>query len=160
MRVPVGHRPSAALRDVVVLHISSMLRVVLDTNVLVSVLRSSRGASHQLLRRLGTDAFEHVISVALVLEYEDALTRPGSGLALSRPNIEAVLDYLCASGRQQPIHYLWRPALPDPKDDLVLEVAVNGECDAIVTFNTRNFQGAERFGVAVLTPAELLVAIK
>jgi predicted nucleic acid-binding protein len=98
--------------------------------------------------------------VALVLEYEDALTRPESGIALSRTDIEAVLDYLCASGRQQPIHYLWRPALPDPKDDLVLEVAVNGECEAIVTFNARDFQGAERFGLAVLTPAELLAAIE
>jgi putative PIN family toxin of toxin-antitoxin system len=137
-----------------------MLRVVLDTNVLVAALRSSRGASHQLLRRLGTDTFEHVVSVALVLEYEDALTRPESGIALSRTDIEAVLDYLCASGRQQPIHYLWRPALPDPKDDLVLEVAVNGECEAIVTFNARDFQGAERFGLAVLTPAELLAAVE
>jgi putative PIN family toxin of toxin-antitoxin system len=137
-----------------------MLRVVLDTNVLVSALRSSRGASHQLLRRLGTDAFEHVISVALVLEYEDALTRPEGGIALSRTDIGAVLDYLCASGRRQPIHFLWRPALPDPKDDLVLEVAVNGECDAIITFNTRDFVSADRFGVAVLTPAELLAAIE
>jgi putative PIN family toxin of toxin-antitoxin system len=133
-----------------------MFRLVLDTNVVVAALWSSRGASHQLLRRLGTGAFEHVVSVALVLEYEDVLTRPGSGVTLSPTDIEAVLDYLCASGRQQPIHFLWRPALPDPKDDLVLEVAVNGECEVIVTFNTRDFQGAERFGLTVLTPGQLL----
>ena len=132
---------------------------MLDTNVLVAALRANRGASYQLLRRLGTGIFEHVVSVPLVLEYEDALKRPATRIPLSVADIDAVLDYLCASGRQQPIHFLWRPALPDPHDDLVLEVAVNGECDAIVTFNTRDFQGAERFGLAVLTPAAVLVAL-
>ena len=135
-------------------------RIVLDTNVLVAGLRSNRGASHQLLRQLGTGLFEHVISVPLVREYEDALKRPASRIPLPPTDIEVVLDYLCASGRQQPIHFLWRPALSDPQDDLVLEVAVNGECDAIVTFNTRDFQGAERFGLTVLTPATLLAALR
>lgn len=135
------------------------LRVVLDTNILVAGLRSNRGASYQLLRRLGTGLFEHVISVPLVLEYEDAIKRPASRIPLSPVDIEAVLDYLCTSGRQQPIHFLWRPTLPDPQDDLVLEVAVNGECDGIVTFNTRDFRGADRFGLALLTPAAFLAAL-
>ncbi|HEX5387666.1 MAG TPA: PIN domain-containing protein [Gemmatimonadales bacterium] len=134
-------------------------RIVLDTNVLVAALRSSRGASHRLLRQLGTGVFEHVISVPLVLEYEDALKRPASGIPLSATDIDAVLDYICASGRRQPIHFLWRPVLPDAHDDLVLEAAVNGECDAIVTFNTRDFRGADRFGLAVLTPAALAAAL-
>ena len=136
-----------------------LLRVVLDTNVLVAALRSDRGASHQLLRRLGTGVFEHVVSVPLVLEYEDVLKRPASAIPLSAADIDAVLDYVCASGRRQAIHFLWRPVLPDAHDDLVLEVAVNGECDTIVTFNTPDFRGVERFGLAVLTPAALIAIL-
>ena len=134
-------------------------RVVLDTNVLVAALRSNRGASYRLLRHLGTGAFEHVVSVPLVLEYEEVLKRPASEVPLSAADIDAVLDYLCASGHRQPIHFLWRPLLPDPHDDLVLEVAANGECNAIVTFNVRDFRGVERFGLAVLTPGAFLTTL-
>ena len=127
--------------------------------MLVAALRSNRGASYRLLRHLGTRGFEHVVSVPLVLEYEEVLKRPASDVPLSAADIDAVLDYMCASGRQQPIHFLWRPLLPDPRDDLVLEVAVNGECNAIVTFNARDFRGAERFGLAVLTLGALLATL-
>jgi predicted nucleic acid-binding protein len=147
-------QPSGIVSDTIMAR-----RIVLDTNVLVAALRSNRGASYQVLRRLGTDAFEHVVSVPLVLEYEDALKRPQSNIPLSMADFEAVLDYVCASGRRQPIHFLWRPVLSDPQDDLILAVAVNGECDTIVTFNGRDFRGAERFGLAVLTPAQLLAAL-
>jgi putative PIN family toxin of toxin-antitoxin system len=132
------------------------LRVVLDTNVLVAGLRSRRGASFQLLQRVGTGVFSHTISVPLILEYEDVLHRKASGIRLSRPEIDAVLDYLCATGERQPIHFLWRPQLPDPRDDLVLEAAVNGGCQVIVTFNLRDFAGSERFGVTPMTPAAFL----
>lgn len=131
-------------------------RVVLDTNVLVAGLRSSLGASHQLLSLVGTGRFTHVISVALVFEYESAVTRPEAGIPLSRATIDDVLDYLCRTGQRQPIYFLWRPTLPDPNDDLVLEVAAHGRCDTIVTFNTRDFRGAERFGVRVLRPHPFL----
>lgn len=131
-------------------------RIVIDTNVVVAGLRSARGASHRLLQLVGTGRFEPALSVALLVEYEDALTRPETGVRLPKRAIEAVLDYLCAAGAAIEIHFLWRPALPDPNDDLVLEVAVNGRCDTVVTFNVRDFDGAERFGVRVLTPQELL----
>lgn len=132
-----------------------MLRVALDTNVLVAALRSRRGAAHQILRQVGTGTFEHVVSVALVLEYEEVLKRPAT-VPLTPAAVDAVLDYFCSTGRRQPIDFLWRPALPDPSDDMVLEVAVNGECDLIVTYNTRDFRGAERFGLAVLPPPDFL----
>lgn len=131
-------------------------RIVLDTNVLVAGLRSSMGASHRVLSLVGTGRFSHVVSVALVFEYEAALRRPESGIALSRAAVDDVLDYLCASGERQQIYFLWRPALPDPNDDLVLEVAVQGGCDRIVTFNTRDFAGSERFGVRSETPSGFL----
>ena len=132
------------------------LRIVLDTNVLVAGLRSRRGASHRLLRLVGTGRFHHVVSVPLVFEYEDVLRRRQTRVRLSAMEIEAVLDYLCAAGEHQPIHFLWRPLLPDPRDDLVLEVAVNGQCSKIITFNHRDFVGSERFGIAAITPSAFL----
>ncbi len=121
-------------------------RVVLDTNVLVAGLRSRRGASYRVLTLVGTRRFAHVVSVPLVLEYEEVLKRRGTGHRLSRAHVDAVLDYLCATGEHQPIHFLWRPLLPDPEDDMVLEAAVNGQCDRIVTFNSRDFMGASASG--------------
>lgn len=135
-------------------------RVVVDTNVVVSGLRSRRGVAHRLLERLGTGAFEHCISVGLLFEYEAALKRPGVGIRLSRARLDDILDFLAASGSRQQIHYLWRPTLRDRSDDLVLEVAVAGRCDAIVTFNARDFSGAERFGVRALTPREFLTDLE
>ena len=73
-----------------------------------------------------------------------------------RQEIDAVLDYLAASGRQLLIHYLWRPMLRDPSDDLVLEVAVAGQCNTIVPYNIRDIAGSERFGVRPMTPVQFL----
>ena len=134
-------------------------RVVLDTNVVVAGLRSSLGASHQVLSLVGTGRFTHVISVALVFEYEAAIRRPEAGIRLSRTAIDDVLDYVCATGRRQPIYFLWRPTLPDPGDDLVLEVAAHGQCDTIVTFNTRDFKGTEQFGIRAVRPHSFLQSL-
>ena len=98
----------------------------------------------------------HVISVALLFEYETALTRPQSRSALPPEVIDDVLDYLCSAGQRQEIYFLWRPTLPDPSDDLVLEVAAHAGCDRIVTFNTRDFVGSERFGIKAETPGAFL----
>jgi putative PIN family toxin of toxin-antitoxin system len=130
--------------------------VVLDTNVLVAGLRSRLGASNRVLSLVGSGRFEHVVSVALLFEYESAVMRPEAGIRLPRSVINDVLDYLCAAGEHQLIYFLWRPTLPDPSDDLVLEVAAHGRCDRIVTFNTRDFVGSERFGVRVETPTMFL----
>ena len=131
-------------------------RIVLDTNVIVAGLRSRLGASNRLLSLVGTGQFVHVISVALLFEYETAVMRPASGIELPRAAIDDVLDYLCAAGQHQEIYFLWRPTLPDPSDDLVLEVAAHGRCDRIVTFNKRDFAGSERFGIKAETPGAFL----
>jgi predicted nucleic acid-binding protein len=133
-----------------------MPRVVLDTNVLVAGLRSSLGASHRVLSLVGTGRFVHAVSVALVFEYEAAVRRPDAGVSVPEGVIGDVLDYLCAAAERQQIYFLWRPTLPDPNDDLVLEVAAHARCDRIVTFNRRDFVGAERFGVRAQTPAAFL----
>lgn len=136
-----------------------MMRVVLDTNVLVAGLRSNRGASYQVLSLIGTGHFIHVVSVALLFEYESAVTRPEAGIRLSRGALDDVLDYVCATAEHQQIHYLWRPTLSDPGDDLVLEVAAQASCERIVTFNVRDFVGIDRFGLRVETPASFLESI-
>lgn len=133
-----------------------MPRVVLDTNVLVAGLRSRRGASYRLLSIVGTGQFEHIVSVALLFEYEATLLRPDLKIPLPRRAIMDVLDYLCATAVRQQIYFLWRPVLPDPSDDLVLEVAAHGGCDRIVTFNQQDFVGSERFGIRVETPFAFL----
>lgn len=130
--------------------------VVLDTNVLVAGLRSRHGASSLLLSLVGKGRFNINLSVPLLLEYEDVLLRPDLGLTLGPDGINDVLDYHCAVARQHPIFFLWRPFLRDPKDDMVLELAVKAECHYVVTFNTRDFAGIEQFGLEALSPADLL----
>jgi putative PIN family toxin of toxin-antitoxin system len=134
--------------------------IVLDTNVLVAGLRSRRGASFRLLSLVGrSDAFQVCLSVPLVLEYEAVLKRQSRDLGLKHDDIDTVLDYLCSVGSHHEIFYLWRPVLRDPRDDFVLELAVTAGCDTILTFNTRDFEGAERFGVRTERPREFLQRI-
>ena len=133
------------------------LQVVLDTNILVAGLRSRRGASFRLLSLVGADSsFEINLSVPLVLEYEDVLKRPGAVSRLTGDDIDGVLDYICSVAHHREIYFLWRPVLRDPKDDMVLEVAVEACCEFIVTPNLRDFRGVERFGIRAVTPSEFL----
>ncbi len=134
----------------------SIVRVVLDSSVVVSALRSRRGASFQVLRLLREGRFEIALSVPLAFEYEAVLLRHAGELGLSRDEAEGLVDYLCEVGYKQPIHFLWRPALTDPCDELVLELAVAAECQAIVTHNVRDFAGAARFALRVITPGAFL----
>lgn len=133
-----------------------MYQVVVDTNVLLAALRSRRGASYRLLSLLGDRRWQMNLSVPLVLEYEDVVKRPDSGAGLSAAEVDDILDFICAEANLREIFYLWRPVLPDPKDDFILELAVESRCDYIVTFNVRDFAGAEKFGIEVITPREFL----
>ena len=94
----------------------------------------------------------------MVFEYEDVLLRPGM-TSLSSAEVGVLLDYLCKVGHLQRIFYLWRPLLSDPKDDMLLELAVAAGCRSIITYNARGFAGAERFGVSVLEPRTFLSAV-
>lgn len=132
--------------------------MVIDTNVVVAGLRSRRGAAFRLLSEVGRGRFEIALSVPLVLEYEDALLRPGL-TGLRQGDVDAVLDYFCKVGHLQQIFYLWRPLVPDPKDDMLLELAVAARCQSIVTYNIRDFVGAQKFGLSVLEPRPFLVSV-
>lgn len=134
-------------------------RVVLDTNVIVSALRSRRGASFRLLSLVGKGRSEICVSVPLVLEYEDAVGRHLDEIGLTLRQLDDVLDYLCSVAIRQDVFYLWRPTLRDPKDDLVLELAVSAQCSDVITFNLKDFAGSERFGIKARRPHELLAKI-
>ena len=136
-----------------------MLRVVLDSSVLVAGFRSRRGASFRLLELLRAGRFQIAISVPLAFEYEAVLIRHAEALGLKREDAEGLVDYLCQVGHRQDIHFLWRPTLTDPKDELVLELAMAARCAVIVTHNVRDFAGIGRFTVRVLSPAEFLALV-
>ena len=131
--------------------------IILDTNVLVAALKSSRGASFRLLSLFERDLFTVHVSTPLVTEYEAVLKRGIT--ALSAEEIDDVIDYLCAKAVRNKIFYLWRPALKDPDDDFVLELAVKANA-TIVTWNVDDFKQAARFGIAVMTPRDFIVSLE
>jgi putative PIN family toxin of toxin-antitoxin system len=138
---------------------SNSPQVVLDTNVIYSGLRSRRGASFKLLSLLGSGRFEIHLSVPLVLEYEEVLQERRRDLGLTEEDVDDVLDYLCRVAGLHEIHFLWRPRLKDPDDEMILELAVGASCDYIVTYNKQDFLGVEKFDVELVTAKELLQQI-
>jgi predicted nucleic acid-binding protein len=101
--------------------------------------------------------YQVMASVPLLLQYESVLTRSEHLIAagISEADVQVLLDAVALVATPIRISYLWRPMLPDPDDDLVLETAVNGSAEAIVTFNRRHFETATaRFGIEILAPAE------
>lgn len=137
----------------IIYSISMKYNIVLDTNVLVSALRSKRGASFLLLKMIDDERFRLHLSTPLIKEYEDVLNR--SQHHLSAEEVGDILDYLVSIAEAHKIYYLWRPILKDVKDDMVLELAVAAN-SMIITYNKSDFQSAETFNIAVLNPKELL----
>jgi putative PIN family toxin of toxin-antitoxin system len=132
------------------------LQVVLDTNVLVAALRSNRGASFRLLSLLESGGFQIHLSVPLVVEYEDVLQRQREALGLTRQDVGDLLDYLCRVAELHEVYYLWLPLLPDPQDEMIVQLAVTAGCQYIVTYNRADFAGVDRFGIRAVTSRELL----
>ncbi|MGD0961543.1 MAG: putative toxin-antitoxin system toxin component, PIN family [Methylomonas sp.] len=139
-----------------------MNRVVLDTNLLVAASRSMNGASFALLQALRNRSFVALASVPLMLEYEDVLKRPEQLAVSGRTSAmaDAFLDALSLFIEPVHLHYLWRPRLRDPADEMVLETALNGRADALVTLNVADFTAASHFRLRVLTPGAFLRHLK
>ncbi len=136
-----------------------MICYVLDTNVVVAGLRSPTGASAALIDHALNRAFTLLLSVSLALEYEAICRNPAQRImsGLSEEEISNIISALCAVSEPVNPRFLWRPQLRDPADEMVLETAVNGSADALVTFNIRDFGGAPSdFGIALLSPREAL----
>ena len=128
-------------------------QIVLDTNVLVTALKSSQGTSYRLLSMVEDGAFQLHVSTPLVAEYEAVLKR--GMLTLSDAQIDDVLDFICARAQAHKIYYLWRPVLKDPGDDFLLELAVKANA-RVITWNVADFKRAQTMGVQVQTPREFL----
>lgn len=133
---------------------------VLDTSVLVAGLRSQRGASFQILRAIRSGDLRIAVSVALVLEYESVLLRPGLVPMFKSEDIGKIVDGLCLLASHQQVFFAWRPFLADPDDDLVLELAVAASAPFVITHNITDFRGSDSLGVQAITPAEALPLIR
>ncbi len=140
-----------------------MKHVVLDSSVVVSAFRSRHGAANRVLGLVAARRIVPLATPALFLEYEDVLKRPEqravSGLSLAE--VDEALDALAAAVEPVEVRFTWRPQLADANDEMVLEAAVNGQADALVTHNLADFAAAApRFGLTLLRPGELLERIK
>ena len=133
------------------------MRVVLDTSVLVAAALSRRGASFAIIEVIPSRSFEVCLSISLYMEWMAVLTReqnlpPGT----SAQTTLGFLRRLASLARLQDIHYLWRPFLHDPDDDMVLELAFAGGCDFIVTHNVADFRGSQQLGISAISPGKFL----
>lgn len=135
-----------------------MKLAVVDSNVIFSGLRSSRGFSFAVIQALRQGRFKSVLTAPLLFEYEDLLRRGGIA-HLNDHDINEFLDWFASVSSLHEVFYLWRPLLPDPAGDHVLEAAVAASAGCIVTFNVRDFDPAAGFGVDVATPAEFIALI-
>lgn len=136
-----------------------MRRIVLDTSVIVAGLRSVTGAGNAVLHLVAQQELVLLAIPALFLEYEEVLKRAEQRLAhgLGLEEVDLFLSALASACEAVEIRFQWRPQLSDADDEIVLETAVNGRADALVTHNVRDFRGAaEKFGLRVLRPGELL----
>lgn len=117
---------------------------MLDTNVLVAALRSKHGASAEILRTAYDGRLTVIANVALFAEYEAVLTRPEHLAAggVTHGDVIDALDNLAGKIEPAEPHFSWRPQLGDPDDEMVLEAAVNGGADVIVTFEFATFSEA------------------
>ena len=136
---------------------------MLDSSVVISAFRSRHGASNRVLRLVADRRIVPLATPALFIEYEDVLKRPEqravSGLTIAA--IDAALAAFAAAMEPVEVRFTWRPQLADADDEMVLEAAVNGRADALVTHNLADFAtAAPRFGLVLLRPGELLERMK
>ena len=136
-------------------------KIVLDTCVLVAATRSRQGASFALISSLPNPRFQMCFSVGVYTEWQAVQTRPEHLPKGAAAHLAAeFVQYLASLAHLQDVHFLWRPFLKDPDDDMVLECAVAASCKYIVTHNVKDFRRSEQLGVTAITPAEFLQLLK
>lgn len=129
-------------------------QIILDTNVILSGLRSNQGASFQLLDRLPDPAWQLNLSVQLVLEYEEVIKRETH---MSAQAVDGFIRFLCSIGNKRFNRYfVWRPVARDPDDEFIIDLAIQSRADIIVTFNISHLAPARQFGIHIMKPKEFL----
>ena len=120
--------------------------------------RSRSGASNRLLRLVDMGAVTPLCSTALFLEYEAVLSRESTMRATGHGlgDVAAVMSALAAVAEGVDISFRTRPMLMDVADEMVLETALNGRAEAIVTYNLKDFRPALMLGVRLLRPADIV----
>jgi predicted nucleic acid-binding protein len=160
----IGDLPAPVLTGNIAGDIMMIVRLfVLDTDVMVAAVRSRRGASRQLLLEAFRRRFQLLLSVPLVLEYEAVLTRAEhlGASEMTSSEMQVLLHTVVDVGVRVRPSFRWRLELPDPNDSLVLEAAINGGADAVVTFNVRHFaKVSENFGIDIISPRQALAEIR
>jgi putative PIN family toxin of toxin-antitoxin system len=135
------------------------VRVVIDTSVLITALRSNAGAAAEVIRMALRSELVTLMDYKLACEYREVTLRPGHMHASGRSiaDTEAIVDALEAIAEPVFVAFRHRPLSPDEDDNLVLDVAINGIADAILTNNIKDFKGpAKQFDIEVMTPVALL----
>lgn len=151
------------LWDITSYSMSMIRRIVLDTSVVVAGVRSRLGAANALLSLVASRRLQILATPPLFLEYEEVLKRPEQRLShrLTLEEVDELLAELAALIEPVEIHFRWRPQGRDPSDEMVLEAAVNGRADALVTYNIGHFAAAgKQFKIAIVDPAELLRKVR
>lgn len=131
-------------------------KIIIDTNVLVSGLKSKLGASYKLLSSLNDNRIQLFLSNSLLFEYEEVLKRNHELVNLEYNEIDSLLDDICSIASTKNIFFLWRPTTSDPDDDFIVDLAVASNIDYIITFNISNFLNAKKMNIKVITPKEFL----
>ncbi|MEZ4860778.1 MAG: putative toxin-antitoxin system toxin component, PIN family [Caldilineaceae bacterium] len=141
----------------------AMWRIVLDTDVIIAGMRSPKGASAAILDAAYSGRVLLLVSVALALEYEAkcTLSEHYRAAGITRQDALNFVDAIVALAEPVKQYYFWRPQLRDPGDEMVLETAINGGADMVVTFNLRDYGKApQQFGIALFQPREAIRRIR
>ena len=137
-----------------------MIRAVMDTNVVVAGLRSTSGASHELLARLRAGCWALVLSNTVLGEYHEILHREEEFLGMTHQEADSYIDALCELAERFSPATQWQPAANDPDDEAIIQLAREAEVVYLVTHNVRDVSRAAQFGIRVVRPAEFLEILK
>ena len=133
------------------------MRVVLDTNVLISGMLSPFGTCGEIVRMLTGNELTLCIDSRIIFEYQEVLYRPKFDLDTN--SIEIIIEYIGNRAENYPTIPL-PVTLPDPDDNPFVEVAISAKVDCLITGNLKHFPENSRFGINVLSPREFIDYIK